>query len=78
MADECSARLCGGGEKEARLVAMLTGMQLENSAQQATQRVEKLTTLQGDLTTSTTAYAQTDPPLPPLHALCLLHMGHLL
>ena len=41
---------------------MLTGMQLENIAQQATQRVEKLTTLQGDLTTFTTVYAQTDPP----------------
>lgn len=44
---------------------MLTGMQLENIAQQATQRVEKLTTLQGDLTTFTTVYAQTDPP--PFH-----------
>jgi hypothetical protein len=66
-----------GCEEEARPAAMLTGMQLENIAQQATQGVEKLTTLQGDLTTFTTVYAQTDLPLP-LFQHCLLHVGYLL
>ena len=63
---------------DARSVPMLAGMQLARHCTASnTKRVEKLTALQGDLTTFTTADARTEtPPPPPSRA--PLHVGDLL
>lgn len=49
--------------EDARSVPVLAGMQLERHCTTSnTKRVEKLTTLQGDLTTFTSAEARTETP----------------
>ena len=65
--------------EDARSVPTLGGMQLERHCTTSnTKRVEKLTTLQGDLTISITAEARTETPPSLRCARFLLHVGHLL